>query len=117
VDPTELGLGDPAKLLDPKSGVSQLLTEMQNPRSEGQERVNGEVLDKIAGTVPGTAVTSFFSDAAPSTPVQLTFGIDPTSHQVRQVSAVGPFASATTASTYLLTLTDYSEHVTITAPS
>ncbi len=117
VDPTQFGLGDPSLLLSPDQGVSKLLTELQNPKAVGQERVNGELLDKVSGTVTGPQIDSFLPDASPSAPVHLTFAIDPSSHQVRQVVAVGPFVSASTQSTYVLTLTNYNEPVSITPPA
>ena len=116
VDPAQFGLGDPAGLLDPATGVSRLLTQLAAARSVGQERINGELLDQVSGTVPGTDVTGFLPDARPSTPVALTFAVDPTTHQVRRVVAVGPFASAGTTSTYVLTLTAYGEQVSISPP-
>jgi lipoprotein LprG len=116
-DPSKYGFGDPASIIDPNTGISRLLVQISNPKVTGQTRVSGELLENISGTVPGTDVTAFLPDVAPSQPVQLVLGIDPTSDQVRQVQATGPFAVATTQSTYLVTLTDYNEAVTITAPA
>lgn len=115
--PSEFGLGDPAALLNPKTGVSGLLTTLSHPTSAGQTRYNGELLDQVSGTVPGTAVTGFLPDVDTSQPVKLTFGIDPSTHQVRTVQAVGPFASAKVASVYTVVLTKYGESVKITAPT
>lgn len=117
VDPKEFGLGNPATLIDPQTGVSRLLTEASGTKSLGSTRLNGEVLDQFQGTVPGTDITAYFPDAAPSDPVTLVFALNPSSHQVRRVTVTGPLASAGTTSSYQLTLTDYGEHVTITAPS
>jgi LppX_LprAFG lipoprotein len=115
--PSKFGFGDPAQLIDPNTGVSRLLTQISGPKVTGKTRVNGEVLENISGTVPGSDVTEFLPDVAPSQPVQLVLGINPSSAQVRQVQVTGPFAQATTQSTYLVTLTDYNEAVTITAPA
>lgn len=116
VNPSQFGLGDPAGLLNPKTGVASLLTQVQKPQLGAQERINGELLDQVSGTVAGKAIAPFLPDARPSTPVSLDFAINPSSGQVRRVDATGPFASATTNSTYTLTLTGYGEKVTITAP-
>ena len=116
-DPTKFGFGDPASIIDPNTGISRLLVQISNPKVTGQTRVSGEVLETISGTVPGTDVTQFLPDVAPDQPVQLVLSIDPGSAQVRQVEATGPFAAANTQSTYLVTLTNYNEAVTITAPA
>jgi hypothetical protein len=49
--------------------------------------------------------------------VDLVLGINPSTDQVRQVQAMGPFAAASTTSTYLVTLSAYNEAVTIIAPA
>lgn len=114
--PAQFGLGDPAQLLDPNAGVSRLLTELANPKVTGERRVNGELLEEIAGTVPGTDVDGFLPDVDSGQPVRLVLDINPTSHQVRQVAATGPFASVSVASTYVVTLTKYGESVAINPP-
>jgi hypothetical protein len=116
VDPKQFGLGDPSVLIDPNKGVSHLLTELQNPKVVGTERINGELLEKITGTVTGPEVDAFLPDSAPSQPVHMTFLINPSSHEVRQAVATGPFVSASVQSSYFLTLTNYNEPVNITPP-
>jgi hypothetical protein len=115
-NPSKFGFGDPAQLINPSTGISRLLTRIAGPRLTGRTRVNGEVLERITGTVPGNLLTEFLPDAAPAKPVQVVLGINPKSYQVRQVQVTGPFASAGTQSTYLVTLTKYNETVAITAP-
>jgi lipoprotein LprG len=115
-DPHSFGFGDPAKLIDPNNGISRILTQISSPKVSGQTRVNGEVLETITGTVPGSDVTDFLPDAAPQQPVNLVLAINTATSQVRQVKVTGPFAVATTQSTYTLVLTNYNEAVTITAP-
>lgn len=116
INPAQFGLGNPATVLDPRTGIAQLLNELSGARNTGAVRVDGELLEEITGTVPGAAIGSFLPDVDPSKPVTLVFAIDPSSHQVRRVTATGPFAVAGVASTYQLTLTAYGEHVLITAP-
>jgi hypothetical protein len=48
--------------------------------------------------------------------VTLTAAINPSNHQLRQVTLVGPFTS-NSDSTYVLTLTNYDEKVDIALPS
>jgi hypothetical protein len=117
VDPTKFGFGDPAALLNPRTGVSGLLTGLRGAHASGQSRYRGELLDHVSGTVPGGAVTDFLPDVDQSQPVGLTFGIDPSSYQVRTVAATGPFAETGVKSTYDVVLTRYGESVKITAPA
>jgi hypothetical protein len=116
VDPARFGFGDPAALLNPHTGVSGLLTELRGARSSGQTRVNGELLDQVSGSVPGADVVNFLPDVDTSQPVALTFGIDPSSYQVRTVVARGPFVEAGVKSIYRVVLTRYGESVKIAAP-
>jgi hypothetical protein len=55
-------------------------------------------------------------DVNPSQPVTLVAAIDPKSRQVRQITLTGPFLSATSDSTFVVTLTKYDEAVTVTLP-
>lgn len=115
-DPSNFGLTNPAELLDPNKGLTRLLTLAQNPQSGPTERVGGELLDTVTYTVPGTDIP-VLPDADPSKPVDLTVAINPSSYQLRSVTLVGPLTSATSNSTFVVTLSNYDEHVTITLPA
>lgn len=115
IDPAAFGLGNPADLLSRQRGLSGLLTAGANPQSAGTERISGELLDKIKTSVPGTAVP-LLPDQNPSQPVELVAAIDPSNHQLRQLTLTGPFTSATTSSTYVVTLTNYGEQPQINLP-
>ena len=114
-NPASFGLTDPAQLLDPNHGLSNLLIIGTGARSSGQERIGGELLDEVTTTVPGTSIP-VLPDANPAQPVTLVAAIDPRTFQVRQISLTGPFTSATSNSTFVVTLTNYNEAVTITLP-
>ena len=114
-DPAKFGLTNPAQLLNTTNGLSSLLANAQNPTLGAQERVNGEVLDMVIFTVPGKSVP-VIPDSAPTKPVQLTVGINPSNYQLRTVTLVGPFTSSTSNSTFTVTLTKYNEQVTVTLP-
>lgn len=114
-DPSSFGLGNPAQLLDPTHGLSAMLVSATSPRRSGQERLAGELLDKVSGSVPGDRVP-VLPDKDRSRPVALVAGIDPADGQLRQVRLTGPFTSASADSTYVVTLTRYGEHVAITLP-
>lgn len=114
-NPSNFGLTDPAQLLNPTTGLTSLLTRAENPKLGPQRRVGGELLDTVTYTVPGSSIP-VLPDANPSKPVTLTVGINPSNFQLRTVTLVGPLTSATSDSTYVLTLTGYDEHVTVTLP-
>ena len=114
-DPANFGLTNPAELLDPNKGLTSLLALAQNPQNGPSVRVKGELLDTVTFTVPGNDIP-VLPDANPSKPVDLTVGINPTNFELRSVTLVGPLTSATSNSTFVVTLTNYNEHVTITLP-
>jgi lipoprotein LprG len=114
-NPASFGFSNPALLLSPTNGLSTLLIDGTGAHLSGQERVDGELLDRVTTTVPGRAIP-VLPDANPSQPVALTAAIDPSSHQLRQVNLVGPF-TAKSPSTFTVTLTDYGEQVTVTLPA
>jgi lipoprotein LprG len=114
-DPSKFGLENPAKLMDPNSGLTSLLAVATDPRSGPEERLDGELLDSVVATVPGTDIP-VLPDMAPKQPVSLVALVDPSSHQLRQVRLTGPFTSATSDGTYVLTLTGYNEHLDISLP-
>jgi LppX_LprAFG lipoprotein len=114
-DPSKFGLTDPSQLLAPSHGLSSLLTAGTGARYTGQERIGGELLYEITTTVPGSAIP-VLPDANPARPVTLVAAINPQTHETRQISLSGPFTSATSNSTFVVTLTNYGEAVTITLP-
>ncbi len=114
-NPANFGLTNPALLLDPDKGLTKLLTLAQNPKLGPSKRVGGELLDTVSYTVPGTAIP-VLPDENPSEPVQLTVAVNPSNYELRSVTLVGPLTSATSNSTYVVTLTNYNEQVNITLP-
>jgi len=115
-NPSAYGFADPAKLIDPSTGLSSLLLRCQSPQVESDDRYNGEALHEIGCSLPGSAVAALLTSADPSKNVAATFGIDTGSHQLRRVVLVGPFITKGTDSTYTLVLTNYGENVSVTPP-
>jgi len=116
INPASFGLGNPGQLLDPQHGLSSLLSAATGAKVTGQQRINGELVDQVSATVPGSAVP-VVPDADPSAPVQVTASIDPGNHELRQVTLTGPFIQAGTQTTFTVTLTSYGENVQISAPA
>ncbi len=115
VDPATLGLPDPATLFSPDAGLTSLMTKTTSPTVSGQVRAGSEVLTTITGTIPGAAVVDLFKIGDRNGTFDVTYGLAQ-GDELRQVTLTGPFFGAGTSSTYVLTLDQYGEPVTITAP-
>lgn len=115
-NPADYGFADPAKLIDPTSGLSSLLLLCELAQVENDDRYNGEALHEIGCMLPGSAVAALLTSADPSKNVSATFGIDTSSSQLRRVVLTGPFVAAGTNSTYTLILANYGENVSVTPP-
>jgi lipoprotein LprG len=116
VDPATFGVGDPGALLDPRTGISQLLTAAQNPQLGDEKRVGGEVVREVTGDLPGSLVQQLLTSKDPAKPVHARFSVVTGSGQLRQVVLTGPFFTATQDGTYTLQLSKYGAGVSITAP-
>jgi lipoprotein LprG len=116
IDPAAFGFGDPGKLLDPKTGISQLLTKATKAKLGDEKRVSGEVVREVTADLPGQLVADLLTSKDPSKPVSADFSIAEDSGQLRRASLTGPFFSADQQSTYTLELSDFGGDVSITAP-
>ena len=116
VDPAQFGVGDPAGLLDPDTGISQLLTSAQDAELGEERRVDGEVVREVTATLPGDLVEQVLTSEDPSQPVQARMSIATDSGQLRRVELTGPFFTAGEDATYTLALSDFGADVEITAP-
>jgi lipoprotein LprG len=116
-DPHQYGFSDPGKLLDPTTGISRLLAELTSARSAGRDRLNGEKLDEVAVTLPGSAVADVLTSADRTQPVTGRLGIDPSSHELRRAVLTGPFLAKDVQTTFTIVLDHYGEHPTIRVPA
>ena len=116
IDPAQFGFGDPGALLDPDTGISQLLAEAQNAKLGDEKRVNGEVVREVTAELPGQLVADLLTSQDPSKPVQARFSIATDSGELRRAELTGPFFTAEDDGTYTLDLSDFGEDVQITAP-
>jgi hypothetical protein len=115
-NPGDYGFADPAKLIDPTSGLSSLLLKCQSPQVMSDDRYNGEGLHEIGCSLPGSAVAALLTSADASKSVSATFGIDTSSNELRRVELTGPFIIRSNDTTYTLVLTNYGENVSVTPP-
>jgi lipoprotein LprG len=115
-DPSSFGVANPAQLISPNGGLSSILSDTSQTVSGGQTRLNGELLDVVSGSVPGTDIT-VLPDKDPSRPVTVKALINPSDHQVRQVMLTGPIETTAPSASFSVTLTNYGEHVALAIPT
>ena len=116
IDPKTFGFGDPGALLDPKTGISQLLTAVQSPKLGDEKRIGGQVVREVTGDLPGGLVQKLLTSKDASKPVHAAFSIATDSHEPLRVELTGPFFTADKDGTYTLQLSEFGADVQITAP-
>jgi hypothetical protein len=117
VDPAMFGFGDPGALLDPETGISQLLSEADSAELGEERRVDGEVVREVTADLPGDLVEQLLTSEDPSRPVQARFSVAVDSGELLRAGLTGPFFSAEDDATYTLELSDFGADVEITAPT
>jgi hypothetical protein len=116
VDPAQFGFGDPGALLDPDTGISQLLAKAESAKLGEEKRVGGEVVREVTAEIPGDLVGRILTSKDPSKPVHARFSIATTTGELRRAELTGPFYEAGKDATFTLELTDFGADVHITAP-
>jgi hypothetical protein len=116
VDPAQFGFGDPGALLDPDTGISQLLAKAESAKLGDEKRVGGEVVREVTAKLPGDLVEQILTSKDPSTPVKARFSIATKTGELRRAELTGPFYAAGQDATFTLQLSDFGADVHITAP-
>jgi hypothetical protein len=116
VDPAAFGFGDPGALLDPETGISQLLEAAESPELGEERRVDGEVVREVTAQLPGELVEQILTSDDPSKPVQARFSIATETGELRRAELTGPFFTAGDDATFTVDLSDFGADVEITAP-
>jgi len=116
VNPKQFGFGDPGALLDPNTGISQLLAKAEDAKLGEEKRVGGEVVREVTAKLPGDLVEQILTSQDPSKPVDATFSIVEKSGELRRAVLTGPFYEAGKDATFTLDLSDFGADVHITAP-
>ena len=116
VDPAQFGFGDPGALLDPDTGISQLLAKAESAKLGEEKRVDGEVVREVTADLPGDLVGQILTSADPSTPVKARFSIATETGELRRAELTGPFFTAGEDATFTVELSDFGADVEITAP-
>ena len=116
VDPAQFGFGDPGALLDPDTGISQLLARAESAKLGEEKRVGGDVVREVTAQIPGDLVEQILTSQDPSTPVQARFSIATKTGELRRAELTGPFYAADQDATFTLQLSDFGADVHISAP-
>ena len=117
VDPAQFGFGDPGALIDPDTGISQLLGQAENAELGEERRIDGEVVREVTADLPGDLVEQILTSEDPSRAVRARFSIAVDSGELLRAELIGPFFSAEDDATYTLELSDFGADVDITAPT
>jgi lipoprotein LprG len=115
VDPAAFDAPDPARLMDPGSGLSTLLTSASGLSSAGEERAGEEVLTAVAGRVPAAAVARVFPSATGGRPFEATFWLDG-GDRLRRAEVTGRFYGGSPPVTYDIEVQASDRRLRIDAP-
>jgi lipoprotein LprG len=116
IDPDKYGAPDPAKLMDPDSGFSGLLSATTGVKEGDSVRGgedNKEIFTEYTGSVPSDAVEALIPTAEGDFDVSYTVS---KAGEMRQAVLKGAFYGDSGDVTYTLTLDDYGTEKEITAP-
>ncbi|NPC41985.1 LppX_LprAFG lipoprotein [Nocardioides sp. zg-1230] len=115
VDPADYGAPDPARLMDPDSGLSSWLTAATDVE-EGERVRDGEVvLSSYTGTLPGRVVDASIPSADEGATFPATFRIDEDG-RLRAVDVSGPFYGQEGTVDYTVSVDDYGTDQDISRP-
>lgn len=115
IDPAEYGAPDPSEFVDPETGISGLLLEIEDLEKSGEKRVGKQVITTYTGTLSGDLIAPIIPSADESATYQVVVGIDEDG-RIATLKVTGDFFAGSGDVTYDLVFTDYDEAVTVTAP-
>lgn len=115
VDPSEYAAPDPAGLMEPKGGLSSLLTAAKDVEEGEQVRSGEDVLSSYTGTVPGSVVADIIPSASANASFDATFTVDDQDHLHKAV-LTGPFYPKSGEVTYTITFDQYGTNANIALP-
>jgi lipoprotein LprG len=116
IDPASLKAPDPASLLDPATGITQILVKTKKITDGGKSRDGADVLTTIKGTLPGSLVKDIIPSAAAGKSFAVTYRLDD-KNVLRDATLKGPFYPDGGDVTYTVKLTTSDTAVTIEPPT
>lgn len=115
INPAEYNAPDPADFMDPETGISSLLADIEGAEKGSETRDGGQIVTTYSGTLPGAKVKTIIPSASESATYETSVGIND-SGEVATVSVTGSFFSGNDDVTYDIQIGSYGEDVKITAP-
>ena len=104
---------DPSTLLNPDTGLANVVANFADPKADGRETINGVETVRITGNVSPDAVDKIAPQLAASGPVPGTAWIqEDGNHELMQVKL-----EPTPDTSVTMTCTDWGKSVTVTKPS
>ncbi len=104
---------DISNILSPVNGLSNVLTNISEPKAEGRESVNGADAVKITGTLPADAINKIAPQLKVGGPIPATAWIrEDGDHQLQQVKF-----DIEQGKSIQMTLSDWGKTVTVDKPA
>jgi lipoprotein LprG len=103
---------DPSEILNPNTGLANVLTNISNPKSDSRETINGQSTVKITGTASVDAVNGLAPQLKATQPLPATMWIQETGdHQVVQAKL-----DQSAGNSVQMTLSNWNAPVQVTKP-
>ena len=103
---------DPSEILNPNTGLANVLTNISNPKSESRETINGQSTVKVTGTASADAVNGLASQLKATQPLPATVWIQETGdHQLVQAKL-----DQSPGNSIQMTLSNWNAPVQVTTP-
>ncbi len=103
---------DPSEILNPNTGLANVLTNISNPKSESRETINGQSTVKITGTASADAVNGLAPHLKATQPLPATVWIQETGdHQLMQAKL-----DQSPGNSVQMTLSNWNAPVQVTKP-
>ena len=103
---------DPSEILNPNTGLANVLTNISNPKSESRETINGQSTVKITGTASADAVNGLAPQLKATQPLPATMWIQETGdHQLVQAKL-----DQSAGNSIQMTLSNWNAPVQVTKP-
>jgi lipoprotein LprG len=103
---------DPSSILNPDTGVANVLANITNPKSESHETINGQDTIKISGQTPADTVNGLAPQLKATEPLPTTVWIQESGdHQLAQVKL-----ERSSGNSIQMTLSNWNAPVQVTKP-
>ena len=109
-------LFDPTAILDPNRGIAHVLANVQNPQPQGGDTINGQAVTKITGKVSSQVASKLVPGISTDVNATLWLANDAKALPVKAEFVV-PTTGGSSGATVDVTLTNYNQPVTVTAPT